>query len=462
MSIDEQEQPLGLHLQRAGELLRNDDLVGAEQEVARALELGGAGDVRVRNLLGLVHFRAGRLAEARDIYEDLVAGDPEDPGLRLNLGLVELRLGRYQEAVSHLALVTEKEPRNQRARGYLGLALLRSGDLAGARRAFLEAGQGDLARQVEDRIAPGVVEELEGSALAVRHIAEDGLRAVEERELPFASVETERQGGGEDAGHSTDGGWQVRRAGEGAPIPGPMGGPMGMPAAVSTLRTPPHPIELLRVDLPVPVTEFATQRLVSRGVFGEPFGLTDRGLLIIRVDGQLSSRTAGAVLSTGQMTFEPLYRRERGQFTEDLFGGEADGLSQVSGKGLILVAPQGQRFTALSLQNDILYLREPAVYAFEDALHWENGRVPGGAGWYPLVQFRGNGRLVVRTTRPLVSVKVTPEDSTFVEPETLIGWIGHVSPRVLDELEEAPASYLECKGEGVLLLEEPAGPGILA
>jgi hypothetical protein len=56
---------------------------------------------------------------------------------------------------------------------------------------------------------------------------------------------------------------------------------------------------------------------------------------------------------------------------------------------------------------------------------------------------------------------VTPEDSTYVEPETLIGWIGQVSPRVLDELEEAPASYLECKGEGVLLLEEPAGPALL-
>lgn len=452
MSVDEQEQPLNLHLQRAGELLRNDDLVGAEQEVARALELGGAADVRVRNLLGLVHFRAGRLAEARDIYQDLVAGDPEDPGLRLNLGLVELRLGRYREAVAHLALVTEKEPRNQRARGYLGLALLRSGDLAGARRAFLEAGQSDLARQVEDRIAPGMVEELEGPALAVRHIAEDGLRAVEERELPFASVEMERRGGGESPGPATDGGWQVRRSGEVALDSAP---------APAVPAPPPHPIELLRVDLPVSVTEFATQRLVPRGVYGEPFGLTERGMLIIRVDGQLASRATGAVLSTGQMTFEPLYRRERGRFTEDLFGGEADGLSQVSGKGLILVAPQGQRFTALSLQNDILYLREPAVYAFEDALHWENGRVPGGSGWYPLVQFRGSGRLVVRTARPLACVKVTPEDSTYVEPETLIGWIGQVSPRVLDELEEAPASYLECKGEGVLLLEEPAGPALL-
>ena len=457
MSVDEQEQPLNLHLQRAGELLRNDDLVGAEQEVARALELGGAADVRVRNLLGLVHFRAGRLAEARDIYQELVAGDPEDPGLRLNLGLVELRLGRYQEAVAHLALVTEKEPRNQRARGYLGLALLRSGDLAGARRAFLEAGQGDLARQVEDRIAPGMVEALEGSALAVRHIAEDGLRAVEERDLPFASVDTERRGGGESTGPAADSGWQVRRSGD----VGAAATPAGAAPAPAAPTAPPHPIELLRVDLPVPVTEFATQRLVARGVYGEPFGLTDRGMLIIRIDGQLSSRATGAVLSTGQMTFEPLYRRERGRFTEDPFGGEADGLSRVSGKGLILVAPQGQRFTALSLQNDIFYLREPAVYAFEDTLHWENGRVPGGAEWYPVVQFRGSGRLVVRTVRSLACVKVTPEDSTYVEPETLIGWIGQVSPRVLEELEEAPASYLECKGEGVLLLEEPAGPVLL-
>ena len=70
----------------------------------------------------------------------------------------------------------------------------------------------------------------------------------------------------------------------------------------------------------------------------------------------------------------------------------------------MLVSPRGGHFVVLRLEDDIVYVREGHAFAFEDGLGWENGRMPGaGADVEPprIVQFRGQGRIVLRSQRPL-------------------------------------------------------------
>jgi uncharacterized protein (AIM24 family) len=97
------------------------------------------------------------------------------------------------------------------------------------------------------------------------------------------------------------------------------------------------------------------------------------------------------------------------------------------------------------------------VYAFEESVHWENGRVPGAPGdGGRVVQFRGSGRLVLRTPRALFTVKIDPDAPLYVDGGALAGWIGRVVPRALHGEGGEPTPYVECSGEGVLILEEPA------
>ena len=56
-------------------------------------------------------------------------------------------------------------------------------------------------------------------------------------------------------------------------------------------------------------------------------------------------------------------------------------------------------FTAVTLDDDILYLREDLVFAFEASLRWENGNVPGLRGKLPVVQFRGDGAVALRAVK---------------------------------------------------------------
>ncbi len=60
----------------------------------------------------------------------------------------------------------------------------------------------------------------------------------------------------------------------------------------------------------------------------------------------------------------------------------------------------------------------------------------------------------MRTRRPIFAVKLDPEETVFVDATALVGWIGRVVPRAVAG-EGGPATYLECTGEGALMLEEP-------
>ncbi|HZS38772.1 MAG TPA: tetratricopeptide repeat protein [Polyangia bacterium] len=435
--MDQAEQQLTEHLQRASELLRGDKLDEAEREIGSALSLRGD-DLRARNLRGLFLFRAGRYEEARSAYLQLSEGFPDDTALRLNLGLVELRMGRFADASSNLKRVVDVEPDNARAQGYLGLALMRAGDLSHARDAFIRGGQTELAKQVEERMAQA------DEALAVRgelrRAAGEGERVLG-KDQPFAAVELEAPV--EEARRS--GAWQLRVPGERPPLPGPE----GVPAGGSVLP--------LLLEPPRPVAAFATARLLRPGGMGDPFALAEGGMLVLRVDGRLPTRTFGAIASTGQLTFEPLQRRVRGQAVDEPFGEGAEAMFVSVGKGLMVVAPRGARFTLLALADDIVYVREQSLFAFEESLHWENGRVPGGGpDSMRVVQFRGTGRLVARTERAAFTLKIEADAPLYVDSSTLLGWIGRVVPRVLHSEGGAPTPYIECTGEGVLILEEPA------
>src|SRR5439155_1406058 len=79
----------------------------------------------------------------------------------------------------------------------------------------------------------------------------------------------------------------------------------------------------------------------------------------------------------------------------------------------------------------------------------------GGLDSMRVVQFRGTGRIVMRAERAAFSLKIEPDSNLYVETTALLGWIGRVVPRVLHGQDGEPTPYVECTGEGVLILEEP-------
>jgi len=95
------------------------------------------------------------------------------------------------------------------------------------------------------------------------------------------------------------------------------------------------------------------------------------------------------------------------------------------------------------------------VFAFESTLRWENGNVPGLRGKLPVVQFRGDGSVALRTPEPLVRVKLPAQGVLLVAAMRLAGWIGRVIPRAVVPPTDGPMGEVcvECTGEGVVLID---------
>jgi uncharacterized protein (AIM24 family) len=212
---------------------------------------------------------------------------------------------------------------------------------------------------------------------------------------------------------------------------------------------------------PIPLSQLATEQLVRPDDGDSPFEVTATGALVVRVVERILTRLDGVHITGGALEFEPAMRRSRGRDTDESFNyGGGSQMHGVSGEGYLIAVPNERKFTAVTLDDDILYLREDLVFAFETSLRWENGNVPGLRGKLPVVQFRGDGAVALRSSQPLVRVKLPAQGVVCVDASRLAGWIGRVIPRAVVPPADGPMGEIcvECTGEGVVLID----PGSVA
>jgi uncharacterized protein (AIM24 family) len=135
-------------------------------------------------------------------------------------------------------------------------------------------------------------------------------------------------------------------------------------------------------------------------------------------------------------------------------------MHRASGDGVLLFRSGRRRFTVLDLGPDAAYLREEALFGFEDGIAFENGRVPSSvAGELHLVHLRGRGRFLLATAGEPVTVDVQPGSPLKVPLSALVGWLGGLTPRVcaLVEEEQAPVIVaVELVGEGRVIADPTA------
>ncbi len=529
---------------RGSELLKQGKLDLAQRSFLAALELEPE-NARVLALLGLSHFRANAFAEARVIYEQLVERAPTDASHRLNLGLVYLKLNDADRAIGALEASRALDPSQGRAVSYLGLAYARAGRYGEAYRAFLIAGQIDLAIEIEANLT---------TAERDRIHAQLGRSP----QGPLPAVHAVQAGYTVPAGEPTANASPAPAPAEAprlstvpavapAPVPAPTalprtkppGAPPGKPRSpsqedvavpaaepsreITILREPdeatwpaappvatgtapqataapaPEPVRITdsmqfvlpraepaaphpEVDGPSrishavaaatpsvitgtrtkaggmpprPLSELATDDLVRPDEGDDAFEIGANGALIIRVTERVMTRLDGVHITGGDLGYELAMRRSRGHNTEEAFDYGGSQVHAVIGHGYLIAVPGKHSFRALSLDDDILYLREDLVFAFETSLRWENGNVPGLRGKLPIVQFRGDGTLALRLLRPLVRVKLPAQGVVFIDAERLAGWIGRVIPRAVVPPAGGPLGTMcvECTGEGIVLVE---------
>ncbi len=395
------------HLGRGSDLLAKGEAEPARASLERARDLRPR-DPKVLGLLGQAYYKLGRFDDSAEAYGKLVDENPVEAAARVNLGLACLKARRYPEAVKQLSIALDMNPDHKRAMNYLGLALLESGDPRRARDWFARAGS--------DQMAARCAEALASSSPAAAAAAG-----------PVPEVRLE-------------------------PLTTPP------PGALPAARGPTAPAHAL--------SAFAAERTVAAGA-AEPFA-SDGRTLTVTVRGEILCRLDGLYAARGNVRLAPEMKRFRGRATDKGFGEGRRRVHRASGEGSLLFRAEGRCFTALDLAGEAGYFREEVVFAFEELVVFENGRVPGkGGADLHLVHLRGRGRFLLATAGEPVAVEVGAAAPLRVPLEALVGWVGALTPRVLDTPQlgadepaaEPPATVVELAGEGRVLLDPRSGAG---
>lgn len=415
------------HLSRGSELLVQNRVVEAKEELERALSVRPR-DAQGTDLLAGVYFRLGVYPTAIELWRGLVREFADDAILRVNLGLALFKTGQPEEARQHLEHALSIDPKHERAWGYLGLTLWRLGKLEEAREAFLRGGQVSMAERMAEAIGDSErpsppVDDAELSALrsAAGEAAERlGASAV------AISVEAERP--------RASGEWRVVETGA-DPVP------RALPSRPVVALAPPT-LDALASSWALELPE------------GTPMAVGVEGDLVIASAGAVCSRLSGLRAVRGPLRTEPVERRSRGRGRGpgEALGGEGDPIVRWNGPvAAVLAPPEGLRYHALRIGGSLLYVREELVHAFDDRVGYESGKLPLAGEPVILLSFHGEGTVVLRLPRRPSGLEVREGDEVHVDPRALVGWTGRLFPSAVPE-PVPPCAPLAFRGEGVVLV----------
>jgi uncharacterized protein (AIM24 family) len=467
MSVEATEMPASgaAHLASAGKLVAANKLEEAEHELLRALAASPK-DIKALNLLALVRFKLGHLDDARGTYREIVGAVPQDPGARRNLGLVALKLGRIDEAVPELEMAVRLSPADTRAWSYLGYVYAKKGQVVEAAAAFRRAKQDALADELEHAATvrrPATPSFHFGHAASLARSADPSRTDIPAVPgpgtspritapiAPLAAAALPASAPSPSPSPILD---------EDEPDPGPAAPSLG-PIALA----PPLPAPLLPgagrelVDLPspasdpspvvmeatpVPLIAFVLSRLGQAPPPPEPVGP-----LRLPVADEAHVRADAVLAGAGALEWKPAFRRTQGRRIKEPLGGREGRYFTLKGKGDVWVAGASGHWLPVALVDDVLYVREDRVLAFDGAVSWEAGTLPGAG---PMLQFRGRGTVALALDVNPMAIKVTEERPTLLASARLVGWVGRLVPHGA-RIDGSAPFQLSCQGEGVVLLE---------
>ncbi len=452
------------HLYRGSELLQDSRVLEAKEELEHALLLQPR-DPKGQDLLATVYFRIGAFPRAIQIYERLRADSPDDTSLKLNLALCYLKTGQAQAARVELEDVVRIHPEHKRAWGYLGLAYERVGEFDKAVSAFVQGGHTVMAKRISDRRTGHSINATSAAqnaeSVEIREAASQAFNELDAGELSFALAEP--------ATHQT-GTWRSVELGEGAAADSVRHHGRTLP---NVTAPPPPSAEAARVrsmsshSAPAHISLPSLGDLVRTSFFDTeaPMVLDPSGLLSVRlVKGERScaARLDALRMYSGVIHTSVLERRARGVSLGEPFGGLGGPLMRIDGDGpLLLGARPSRHIVAFSVREEVFFLREDVVLAFDLGITFENSRVaPAEQDALPIVQLRGPGAIAIELLDPLRTLDVMassldPEKGTVTaRASSVVGWIGRLVPRAV-MAADAPSGQrglLSFSGDGTLLL----------
>lgn len=121
-----------------------------------------------------------------------------------------------------------------------------------------------------------------------------------------------------------------------------------------------------------------------------------------------------------------------GKFLKRQFTGEGAKLTKAEGAGKVYLADDGKKLTILQLQGEAIVVNGEDLIAFEPSLTYDvkmmkqvSAIVSGGLF---NVRIEGSGLVAIGTHHEPLTLRVTPGQPVFTDPNATVAWSGNLQP----------------------------------
>jgi uncharacterized protein (AIM24 family) len=175
----------------------------------------------------------------------------------------------------------------------------------------------------------------------------------------------------------------------------------------------------------------STQKDRDQGLFE----LETERVLEVNLNGMIWTKTGSMVAYLGQIRFERegIFEQGIGTFFKKALTGEGARLTKATGNGKLYLADMGKKVTILNLVNQALCVNGNDILAFEPSLKFSIRMLKKVAamlsGGLFNVRLEGSGMLAITTHYDPLTLRVTPGQPVYTDPNATIAWSGNLMPK---------------------------------
>ncbi|MCU0709699.1 MAG: AIM24 family protein [Pirellula sp.] len=164
------------------------------------------------------------------------------------------------------------------------------------------------------------------------------------------------------------------------------------------------------------------------------FELERDRILEINLTGDIWTKTGSMIAYVGEIRFERegILEQGVGNLMKKFVSGEGTRLTKASGQGKLYLADAGKKVTIICMRGESIFVNANDVLAFETSLKYDIRLLRKVAamlsGGLFNARFEGTGLLAVTSHYDPLTLRVTPQQPVFTDPNATIAWSGNLEP----------------------------------
>lgn len=197
------------------------------------------------------------------------------------------------------------------------------------------------------------------------------------------------------------------------------------------------------------------------------FEMENERMLEINLKNLVWIKMGSMIAYNGNIKFtrEKIFERGLGKMLKNTLSGEGVKLTKAEGEGSLYLADSGKKVTILNLENESIFVNGNDLLALEESISWDiklmrkiTGMLAGGLF---NVKLEGKGMIAITTHYDPLTLKVTPGNPVYTDPNATVAWSGNLTPEFKTDISlktfmgrgSGDSIQMEFNGDGFVVIQ---------